>query len=258
MIDMDFLKQVAQVVKEAGQIVQDIANAGFNTEFKSGDDPVTTADLAANEYLQTHLLRHLPIAGWLSEETQDNPDRLTEEYVWIVDPIDGTREFVERVPQYAVSVGLARHGVPILGVICNPALDECFSGIVGMGAWLNGEPMRSYHAPAEKLSVLGSRSEMKRGELARFMEVMDVSVVGSVAYKLALIAAGRAHATFSLVPKNEWDIAAGVALVQAAGGRVTHLTGEPFMFNQRDTLVRGIVAATDGEFDGLMAQLEVK
>lgn len=283
-IDTEFLETVAGIVKEAGRIVEEIAEAGFETRFKTGDDPVTTADHAANNHLREHLLALLPEAGWLSEETRDTEARLSKEYVWIVDPIDGTREFVERVPHYAVSVALARGTEVILGVVYNPALDECFYGLKGAGAWLNGSPIRasypgpgtgggerggdvsgdasddrssSSEAPRQGLLVaLGSRSEIKRGEFQPFEELLEVKAVGSIAYKLACVAAGRAHTTFSLVPKNEWDLAGGVAIIEAAGGKAADKTGKPFVFNQRDTLTNGSLAATSYDYDTILRMIQ--
>ncbi|MCF8565106.1 3'(2'),5'-bisphosphate nucleotidase CysQ [Alicyclobacillus tolerans] len=252
-IDMRFLESVVHVVKGAGAIIEQLAKDGFETAYKERMDPVTTADHAANDYLQKHLLELFPEAGWLSEETRDSEERLSKEYVWIVDPIDGTKEFVQRVPQYAVSVGLARRGEVILGVVYNPAQDECFSALQGSGAWLNGEPVQAVHPAKDPLLVLGSRSEMKRGEFAPFEGKVEVDAVGSIAYKLALIAAGKANCTFSLGPKNEWDIAAGVALVEAAGGKAADKAGHPFVFNQRDTLTNGIMAATRSDFDAVLS-----
>ncbi|GMA56512.1 hypothetical protein GCM10025858_10150 [Alicyclobacillus sacchari] len=257
-IDTSLLQAVAQLVRDAGDIVEDIAKKGYDTQFKGASDPVTTADLACDTFLRERLLTLLPGSGWLSEETRDDLSRLDMEYVWIVDPIDGTREFVEGVPQYAVSVALAERGKAVLGVICNPALRDLFAGLVSSGAWLNGNPIRSSRARGERLTVLGSRSEIKRGEFVPFERTMSVEAVGSIAYKLALIGAGHADATFSLGPKNEWDIAAGVAIVEAAGGRVTDKTGRPYVFNQRHTLVNGIVAATAEAYADVMEQLHVE
>jgi myo-inositol-1(or 4)-monophosphatase len=251
-IDQSLLQSVANIVKEAGAIIEHIARDGFETQYKEQMDPVTTADHAANDYLHEHLLGLFPGSGWLSEETRDNEERLGQDYVWIVDPIDGTKEFVERVPQYAVSVALAKDGEVVLGVVYNPATDECFTGLKGVGAWLNEAPISASYTLTDRLLVLGSRSEIKRGEFARFAEIMDVEAVGSIAYKLALIAAGRAHTTFSLVPKNEWDIAAGVLLVEAAGGLATDKTGKEFVFNQRDTLTDGSLAATPAAYNKVL------
>lgn len=251
-IDLELLERVRELVVQAGNIIEQIAHKGFETHYKDGTDPVTTADYAANQYLQTHLFQLLPQGGWLSEETRDNEARLKAELVWIVDPIDGTKEFVERVPQYAVSVALAQHGQLILGVVYNPATEECFYGLKDQGAWLNGQQMTAKVPARDRLSLLGSRSEIKRGEFKDFEADFDVEAVGSIAYKLALVAAGRANTTFSLGPKNEWDIAAGVLLVEAAGGRATDKAGEVRVFNQKDTLTNGILAATSEDFERVL------
>lgn len=176
--------------------------------------------------------------------------------MWIVDPIDGTREFVRRIPEYAISVALVRDGKPVVGAVCNPATGDLFLGAVGVGSWRNGRPIACSRPRGDRLVVLGSRSEMKRGEFEPFQGVLDVQAVGSIAYKLALVAAGEADGTFSLGPKHEWDIAAGVALVLAAGGRVHDGAGRAFRFNQTDTLTRGIVAATREAYANLAALLE--
>ncbi|MDQ0191194.1 3'(2'),5'-bisphosphate nucleotidase CysQ [Alicyclobacillus cycloheptanicus] len=255
-MDKHFLDAVVEVTRRAGEMVETIAAEGFETNYKGHNDPVTTADHAANDYLKEHLCALLPEAGWLSEETRDSEDRLDKAYVWIVDPIDGTKEFVQRVPQYAVSVALAHHGDVVLGVVYNPARDECFHALKGVGAWLNDQPMAAVAPKREPLLILGSRSEIKRGEFVQFEGLADVEAVGSIAYKLALIAAGRANTTFSLGPKNEWDIAAGVALVEAAGGRATDKAGQPLVFNQRNTLTNGILATAKGDFDRVLAMIQ--
>ncbi|MCL6453926.1 MAG: 3'(2'),5'-bisphosphate nucleotidase CysQ [Alicyclobacillus sp.] len=232
----------------AGREILRLSENGFETSYKANEDPLTTADLAANEILRTTLLGTFPDDGWLSEETQDDPARLSRARVWIVDPIDGTKEFVEGVPQYSVSVALAVNGEVVVGVICNPARDELFWAAQGEGAFLNDDPVAAMPAFAGKPAILASRSEVKRGQFDDFMDDFDVTPVGSVAYKLALVSAGSAAGTFSLVPKNEWDIAAGVLLVQEAGGRVVQLDGAPFQFNREDTLVDGIVACSEPAF----------
>jgi len=190
------------------------------------------------------LLGHFPNRGWLSDDTADEPVRVNKQWVWIVDPIDGTKEFVSGIPEYAVSVALAKNGLPVLAAVYNPATEELFSAAKGQGAWLNGELIRAERSIGEHPVVLASHSEIKRGEWEPFEPFANIQPCGSIAYKLALIAAGRADATFSLGPRNEWDIAAGVLLVEETGGRVTDKAGLPFTFNQRHTLVDGVVAST--------------
>ena len=233
-----------QFIRAAGRRILQIAREGFDTEHKANQDPVTTADLAADRILKDGLLGGFPGTGWLSEETRDNPDRLECPRVWIVDPVDGTKEFVTGIPEFSVSVALIEEGAPVLAAVYNPSTDELFLAAKGKGAALNGVPMQSDRPLPDRPRVLASRSEIKRGEWAAFEPLTEVVPCGSIAYKLALVAAGRADATFSLEPKNEWDIAAGVLLVDEAGGHASDKHDRPFLFNRKDTLVDSIVAAT--------------
>jgi len=221
-----------------------MAAEGFETAYKANEDPVTTADLKAGSILREGLIENFPDTGWLSEETRDDYSRLDKELVWVVDPIDGTKEFVSGIPEYVVSVALVEYGLPVLAVVYNPATEELFPAANGQGAWLNGEAINAEHALAAKPVLLASRSEIRRGEFEPFEPFAEIRPCGSIAYKLALVAAGIADATFSFGPKNEWDIAAGVLLVSESGGNVTNRNGAPFTFNQRSTLVDGIVATT--------------
>jgi len=245
---VDNLKQNLEVVKkyvhQAGQAIFQMAAEGFETAYKANEDPVTTADLKADSILREGLTEDFPGTGWLSEETRDDYSRLDKELVWVVDPIDGTKEFVSGIPEYAVSVALVEYGLPVLAAVYNPATEELFAAANGQGAWLNGEAINAEHALAAKPVLLASRSEIRRGEFEPFEPFAEIRPCGSIAYKLALVSAGIADATFSLGPKNEWDIAAGVLLVSESGGNVTNRCGAPFTFNQRSTLVDGIVATT--------------
>ena len=245
---MDNLKQNLEVVKkyvcQAGQAIFQMASEGFETAYKANEDPVTTADLRADSILRKGLIEDFPGTGWLSEETRDDSGRLDKRLVWVVDPIDGTKEFVGGIPEYAVSVALVEYGLPVLAVVYNPATEEMFVAAKGQGAWLNGEAINAEHALAARPVLLASRSEVKRGEFEPFEPFAEIRPCGSIAYKLALVAAGVADATFSLGPKNEWDIAAGVLLVSEANGQVADTRDKAFTFNQRSTLVDGIVATT--------------
>jgi len=199
--------------------------------------------LVANQVLRHVLVRDGE--GWLSEESVDDLSRLKKHRVWVVDPLDGTREFIAGVPEWCVSVGLVENGRAIAGGICNPATGETFLGSLETGLTYNGK--RVWASKKEGLTgalVLASRAEVKRGEWECFQDArLVVRPVGSVAYKLALVAAGLADAMWTLSPKNEWDIAAGVALVEAAGGFVRSLTNSLLPFNNEIVLVSGLIAA---------------
>jgi myo-inositol-1(or 4)-monophosphatase len=228
----------------------------IDTEYKAGHDPVTEADRALDAVLRKELL--CEGEGWLSEESVDDPIRLQRSKVWVVDPLDGTREFVQGIPEFCVSIGFVEDGRPVAGGICNPATNEVFLGSVESGATYNGKPAH----PSQRQSlggalVLASRSEVKRGEWKAFENSgCKIRPMGSVAYKLALVSAGLADATFTLTPKNEWDVVAGVALVQAAGGFVSTLEKTSLIANRRDPLLSGLLASGPFLQDQLLAMVE--
>ncbi|NLH15938.1 MAG: 3'(2'),5'-bisphosphate nucleotidase CysQ [Phycisphaerae bacterium] len=237
------LKRIEDALMQAQKIALRYTPGNVESSFKSGDDPVTRADTELDTLLKKLLLR--PGEGWLSEETADNPERLNYRRVWIVDPLDGTREFVEGIPEWCISIGLAIEGKAVAGGICNPATGQIFLGSIDSGVTLNGK----FVSPTETSSlasarILASRSEVKRGQWKCF-EGRGFTIVpsGSVAYKLACVAAGLADGTFTLVPKHEWDIAAGVALIQSAGGIAQITDGSAPLFNQPDPLIPGLIAA---------------
>ena len=214
----------------------------MKVEYKLGDDPVTEADRRANAVLQEALIRDRE--GWLSEESIDDMDRTNKERVWIVDPLDGTREFIAGTPEWCISVALAERGKILAGGVFNPAKNEMFLGAPGEGITLNGRTVQT--SKCCKLStavILASRREFARGDWDRFIGgPFEIRPVGSIAYKLALVAAGVAEATWTLGPKNEWDVAAGVALVEAGGGLVRTKGGDPPIFNRECTLFRSLLA----------------
>lgn len=236
------LKRIEQALSAANEIVHTLIRNDVKVDYKQGDDPVTEVDRAVNRALHEILLRD--DEGWLSEETADDPVRLGKRKVWIVDPIDGTREFVTGIPEWCISIGFVQDGQPIAGGISNPASGEIIIGSIETGVTYNGEPARV--SAVESLSeavVLASRSETKRGEWEKFNAArFTVKAMGSVAYKLALVAAGRSDVTWTLVPKHEWDVAAGTALVRAAGGFVGGYPEAPIEFNKREPLFSGLVA----------------
>ncbi len=237
------LRRIAEALERAKAIFAEYTPGAVGHRFKSAGDPVTEADTRVNDALRECLPR--ADEGWLSEETVDDPARLERERVWIVDPLDGTREFVAGIPEWCVSVGLIEAGRAVAGGICNPTTGQTILGSVEGGVFLNGSPCRTRTADSlTDCEVLASRSEVKRGEWKRFDSAgFRVRPMGSVAYKLSLVAAGLSDATWTLVPKHEWDVAAGAALVRAAGGVVWIPGGAEPIFNQRSPKLTGLIAA---------------
>jgi myo-inositol-1(or 4)-monophosphatase len=237
------LSRIQAALEAARAVFARFTPGAIDTEYKAGHDPVTGADRALDAVLRKELLREGE--GWLSEESVDDPVRLQKSRVWVVDPLDGTREFVQGIPEFCVSVGLVEDGLPVAGGIYNPATNETFLGSLDAGVTYNGTPARpSQRNRLEGALILASRSEVKRGEWKPFENApFKIRPMGSVAYKLALVSAGLADATFTLTPKNEWDVTAGAALVASAGGYVATLDDSALRCNNKSPLLRGLVAS---------------
>ena len=227
----------AMLAQQAGELLLNHRAAGFQVNYKtSKDDPVTLADTEASELIVAGLRAEFPEDGILSEELGDTAERLSKRRVWIIDPIDGTQEYVDGSPDFAVSIGLSDGGEPVLGVVNAPAHRALYSGAVGEGVTKNGELVGfSTRPPAEAL-ISVSDTEYRRELHAYPLAQMFPS--GSIALKLALIAAGEAEATFTMSPRSEWDIAAGMALIRAAGGHVTRRGGAQIILNSPDPSLR--------------------
>lgn len=238
----DILQRIEAALDTARTVFARFTPGEIEAEYKLGHDPVTEADLAVDAVLRMELLREGE--GWLSEESVDDMSRLSKSRVWVVDPLDGTREFVAGIPEFCVSIGFAERGRPVAGGICNPATGEIVIGAVDCGVMYNGKPAQPSHRKSLKDAVvLASRSEVTRGEWQGFSGCeSQIRPVGSVAYKLALVAAGLADVTFTFSPKHEWDVVAGAALVESAGGFVATLDRARLIANQREPLLSGLIA----------------
>jgi myo-inositol-1(or 4)-monophosphatase len=252
----DILQRIHAALEASRAVFARFTPGAIETEYKIGHDPVTEADRALDAVLRKELLREGE--GWLSEESVDDPVRLQRSRVWVVDPLDGTREFVKGIPEFCASIGFVENGRPVAGGIYNPATDETFLGSIDSGVSYNGKPAQpSQRATLDGALVLASRSEVKRGEWKPFENAaFKIRPMGSVAYKLALVSAGLADITFTLTPKNEWDVVAGAALVQSAGGFVSTLEKTTLTANRRDPLLSGLLACGPLLKDQLLALVE--
>lgn len=237
------LGRIQEALEVAGVVLADFSPGAIeSTEKSDGRGPVTEADRAVNRVLRETLVREGE--GWLSEESVDDFHRLKKSQVWIVDPLDGTLEFIAGIPEWCVSIGWIEDGRPVAGGIYNPVTRELFLGSLETGVTYNGNPVTaSKTATLAGARVLASRSEVKHGEWDTFAKApFHIRPTGSVAYKLALVAAGLADATWTLSPKSEWDIAAGVALVESAGGFVQSLEWSSLTFNRKVPRLSGLIA----------------
>jgi myo-inositol-1(or 4)-monophosphatase len=238
---IDFLTVAEKAARTAGRILQDWAGR-FTVSEKGPADLVTEADLASQEAIHGVLHERFPDHGFVGEEgLRTGP--LESEYRWIIDPLDGTSNYVHRFPYYAVSIGLERRGELVVGVIYDPTRKELFAARKGAGATLDGRPIRvSRFDRLDRAMVIASFPPGVTPDslpIRRFLKVLPFAQTihrsGSAALNLAYIAAGRLDAFWSTSLKP-WDVAAGALIVAEAGGRVTTLSGRPLDIHVPDLL----------------------
>lgn len=250
-----------EAASEAAAILARHAEGARESWEKSEDNPVTKADLEADSAIVERLRGAFPADAILSEETARDPGRTAKPRAWIVDPMDGTKEFIQRIPEFAVSIALVERSEPVVGVIANPSARVVVFGTRGGGthrAPLDGPPralrtqaVRASISACEHLAdarVIASRTEISRDQLAAYAEWFAKLVpVGSIAWKLAVVACGEADLNVSVAPKNEWDVCAGDLLVREAGGIYCAFDGSIRRYNQPDPLIAaGMVAGPPG------------
>ncbi|MGQ0561753.1 MAG: 3'(2'),5'-bisphosphate nucleotidase CysQ [Gemmatimonadota bacterium] len=247
----DDLELAVDAARAAGAVAMKWFRTDLEVTHKAPDQPVTRADLEADTLLRERLLEQRPTYGWLSEETADTADRLEREYVWLVDPIDGTRSFIAGRREFTISIGLSRAGRPVLAAVLNPATGELFTALAGRGAYA-GERKLRVGSGGGPLVMVASRSEIARGYFSEY-EIggggsgggggYEVRGLGSTAYKLCKVAQGEVAVFMSRGPKGEWDLCGGDLIVREAGGLVTDLSGERLQYNRPVPHITGVVAA---------------
>lgn len=237
----DLANAVAEIAREAGQL----ALRRFRTDFarweKTPGSPVCEVDLQIDTLLHNRLSALLPDAGWLSEETADRPDRLACNRIWVVDPIDGTRDYIRGRPGWAVSVALVENGRPVIGVLDAPARGEFWLASASGGAMLNARHLTS----SDRTVFAGSR--VPTDALPKTdRDLTMVEKPNSIALRMAMVADNRADLVATLRWGNEWDIAAAALIAAEAGGAVTDALGATLMFNKPDPRAFGVITSSRG------------
>lgn len=255
------LNLLIEAARSAGEISTSFTGKTALRWDKGGDEgPVTEADMAVNSMLQEYLLTARPGYGWLSEESEDTLERLAQERVFIVDPIDGTRSFVEGSKTWAHAMAVVENGEVTAGVVYLPMLDKLYSAARGQGAFLNGEPLRVQDMDdLGRASILAARPVMsgvnwENGQTPSFHRAYRPSL----AYRMALVGEGRFHGMLTLRPCWEWDIAAGDLIIREAGGHATDKAGNRLKFNNRVPKQNGLIGGTTGVHKELARNLSEK
>lgn len=237
------LERMEEALREVARVISIIDLQQIEIGWSESGDPTTSVDRHISQALRSVLPRCNE--GWLCEEEPDNLERLQEHRTWIVDPLDGTREFLLGLPEWDVSVGLIENGHAVAGGILSPMTGELFLGSIetGMTVSLAGKMKQTAPLAASPTSVLISRREHREGKWKHLHDAqLTMTPMGSIAYRLAQVAAHRAAATCTHGPRHEWDVAAGVALVHASGGTVVTMSGEKLQFNRRTPRVESLLA----------------
>jgi 3'(2'), 5'-bisphosphate nucleotidase len=234
------------VVARAGAAIMRVYDMGFTVQHKEDNSPLTLADLESQRVIVEGLEQITPDVPILSEESAQAPwdERKTWRELWVVDPLDGTREFVKRNGEFTVNIALVREHEPVLGVVAAPALGLLYWGAAGVGAFSHHRDAArvaiNVSPPQNPLRVIGSRSHAS-AETASYLTRLGphaMTGIGS-SLKFCLVAEGKADLYPRFGPTSEWDTAAGQALLEAAGGHVTRLDGHRLRYNCRDSVLNG-------------------
>jgi myo-inositol-1(or 4)-monophosphatase len=254
------LRLLEQSVRDAGAVASSHFGGSVKSWSKKGGSPVSEADLAVNALLEARLRPARPDYAWLSEESTDSKSRLSARTLFVIDPIDGTSAFIRQRPQFTICAAVVHDGRPLCGVVFNPILDEFFSAAQGYGAQLNRAPIQvSAQAAIEGCrmlagSVIFRYPQWQIPPLPAWPQ-MHVENRSSIAYRLALVAAGRFDAALVQSAKHEWDLAAADIIVTEAGGRVSDHSGHPFRYNGPTAKLAPFVCAGPSLHTALLERL---
>jgi myo-inositol-1(or 4)-monophosphatase len=245
---------LAAAVREAGALALTKFRTPLKSWTKAQDSPVSEIDIAVDELLRARLSGAAPDYGWLSEESIDNPQRLTAQHLWIVDPIDGTRAFIAGREDWVISAALARDGRPVVGAIYVPVEDALFLAIDGEGATLNGNRLSIRQDEAlHDARVSGPKRYVEA--LAATQRVEAIPRIHSLALRLARVADETLDVAFAGGNSRDWDIAAADVIVHEAGGALTDLAGQRAIYNRPDPVHGGLVAANRLRHRNVIRQL---
>lgn len=243
---IDDLSLILAAAHEAGALARELRHAGLEVEYKGEDGtPLTNADLAADQLLTERLRTARPDYGWLSEETADDTARLERRRIFVVDPIDGTRAFLNGLPWWSVAIAVVEDGAPVAGVVYAPETNETYAAMAGAGATLNGAAIGpSRAAELEGCRMAGDAAVFRHPAWPQPWPQMQIEKRSSTAYRMCLVAAGAFDAAVAPVRKADWDVAAGDLIAREAGCFVGDHTGAGFTYNRPRPSQASLICAT--------------
>ena len=244
-----------QAVTAAGALAAQLFEQSVTSWRKDDGTPVSAADMAVNDLLHGQLAASRPRYGWLSEETADTDDRLSKSRVWVVDPIDGTRSFLNGTENWCIAAALIEDCRPVLGAVFAPVSGKSFFARAGGGAWLNGKPIHA--SSRRKLAgarMIAHEKALRSDRWQQPWPQLETGMATSIALRLCMVADASYDATLAIGDKSDWDLAAGDLIVSEAGGRVSTLNGTQMLYNRPRTRQTGLVASGAPLHDELLAR----
>ncbi len=244
------LEDIVEITEQAGRIALGRCGTDYKRWEKEPGHPVCEIDLEVDNFLREQLIALDPEAGWLSEETADESDRIERKRVWVVDPIDGTRDYLRGRTGWAVSVALVENRAVKYGVLSAPQREELWTAELDRGAWRNGDPIRC----SQRSELVGAR--VPADSLPKVdRDLVMVAKPNSIALRIAMVAAGEADLLATLRWGREWDIAAAILIASEAGATVTGALGQPLTFNSPDAAAFGVLASSPGIHEAAIERL---
>ncbi|MBI4473885.1 MAG: 3'(2'),5'-bisphosphate nucleotidase CysQ [Acidobacteria bacterium] len=248
------LDEAKRLAVDAGAILLEYYSTSHTVDWKAPGDPVTIADRSASTFIVEHLRRRFPKDGILSEEEPDDRTRLKHSRVWMIDPMDGTREFIEHRGEFAVMIGLAIEGVPVVGAVYQPTTEKLYFGAAGLGSFLQyKDSVTPLHVSTEHvasrmtLAVSRSHRSSRVEQIRQRLGIKEVIASGSVGLKVGLLCEGRAHIYVHAGGRtNIWDTCAPDAILREAGGRMTDISNAPLKYDQPEVRNLNGLVATNG------------
>jgi 3'(2'), 5'-bisphosphate nucleotidase len=259
------LQASIDLCRAAGRLVMQYYGKDVGIRVKKDDSPVTHADRASNDYITSELHNLFPDDGILAEESKDSPERLDRRRVWIVDPMDGTREFIDEIGQFAVMIGLAVDKHPVLGVVYQPTENKMFFAVEGQGAYVMKDGSKQRVQVSEITSVPDMRLVVSRSHRSHLVDAMKQSLdisrevaSGSVGLKVGLLIEDRSDLYMHPNSKTkEWDTCAPEVILHEAGGKITDCWGNPLQYNKENTFNdKGFIASNNQKHEHIIAAIE--
>lgn len=246
-------QHLQETIIRAGERAGEYFRKDITIETKPDGSKVSVADYAVNDLLKAELTAYDPRIAWLSEESEVSDERLDARHIWIVDPIDGTHSFLKGDKDWTIVAALIEEGEPILGAVYNPVQQELYMAEKGSGATLNGTPISVTDTENLKdTKIIASKSQFER-VFSNDHERPNRFWRCSMAYRIALVAAGKADATISMSPKNDWDIAAAHIILDEAGGRMSTQKGISISYNKPKLRHSGVLASNSPIYKPLIS-----